>query len=40
MSFLEASEFLGERLMLLIPQLRERYADDLARLAKDEEAKL
>lgn len=35
MNFLEASQFLGERLMLLIPQLRERYADDLAKLAKD-----
>ena len=39
MDFLEASQFLGERLMLLIPQLRERYADDLARLAKAEDAK-
>jgi hypothetical protein len=37
MSFLEASRFLGERLMLLIPQLRERYADDLAKLASAEE---
>lgn len=37
MNFLEASEFLGERLMLLIPQLRERYADDLAKLAKGHE---
>jgi hypothetical protein len=34
MSFLEASQFLGERLMLLIPQLRQRYAADLAKLAK------
>lgn len=33
MSFLEASQFLGERLMLLIPQLRERYKGDLAKLA-------
>jgi hypothetical protein len=39
MSFLEASQFLGERLMLLIPQLRERYAGDLAKLAKAEDAK-
>ena len=39
MSFLEASQFLGERLMLLIPQLRERYAGDLADLAKSEDAK-
>ena len=34
MNFLEASQFLGERLMILIPQLRERYEGDLARLAK------
>jgi len=33
MSVLEASQFLGERLILLIPQLRERYKADLARLA-------
>ncbi len=36
MSFLEASQFLGERLMLLIPQLRDRYAKDLDKLAKAE----
>ncbi len=36
MNFLEASQFLGERLMILIPQLRDRYATDLAKLAKDE----
>lgn len=36
MSFLEASQFLGERLMLLIPQLRERYVDDLTKLVKEE----
>ncbi len=34
MNFLEASQFVGERLFLLIPQLREQYADDLERLAK------
>jgi hypothetical protein len=39
MSFLEASQFLGERLMLLIPQLRERYKNDLAKLAKAEDDK-
>jgi hypothetical protein len=39
MSFLEASQFLGERLVLLIPQLRDRYKDDLAKLAKAEDAK-
>jgi hypothetical protein len=33
MGFVEASQFLGERLMLLIPQLRDRYKDDLAKLA-------
>jgi hypothetical protein len=33
MNFLEASQFLGERLFLLIPQLRERYAEELAKLA-------
>ena len=32
MNFIEASQFLGERLMLLIPQLRERYAADLEKL--------
>lgn len=35
MNFPEASQFLGERLMLLIPQLRDRHKDDLAKLAKD-----
>ena len=39
MNFPEASQFLGERLMLLIPQLRERYKDDLAKLAKAGDAK-
>jgi hypothetical protein len=39
MNFLEASQFLGERLMLLIPQLRERYKDDLAKLTKARDAK-
>lgn len=39
MNFLEASQFLGERLLLLIPQLRERYKDDLAKLAKDSDAR-
>lgn len=34
MSFQEASQFLGEKLMLLIPQLREQFADELANLAK------
>ena len=32
MSFLEASQFVGERLLILIPQLQSRYAEDLARL--------
>lgn len=36
MNFLEASQFLGERLLILIPQLRDRYADDLERLSRDE----
>lgn len=36
MNFLEASQFLGERLMILIPQLRDRYDADLAKLAKNE----
>lgn len=36
MNFLEASQFLGERLMILIPQLRERYSADLAQLSKNE----
>lgn len=39
MNFMEASQFLGERLMLLIPQLRELYADDLAKLAKESDDK-
>jgi hypothetical protein len=39
MSFLDASQFVGERLMLLIPQLRDRYTGDLAELAKAEERK-
>lgn len=37
MSFLEASQFLGERLLLLIPQMRERYAEDLAKLRTGQE---
>jgi hypothetical protein len=37
MNFLEASQFLGERLLLLIPQMRERYAEDLAKLRADQE---
>jgi hypothetical protein len=36
MSFLEASQFFGERLLLLIPQIRERYADDLAKRRADQ----
>jgi hypothetical protein len=40
MDFLEASQFLGERLMLLLPQLRRRYAADLAKLANAKDAKL
>ncbi len=32
MSFLEASQFIGERLLILIPQLQARYAEDLAKL--------
>jgi hypothetical protein len=35
MNFLQATQFLGERLMILIPQLRDRYADDLSKLAKE-----
>ena len=31
MNFVKASQFLGERLILLIPQLRERYKDDIAK---------
>lgn len=36
MNFLEASQFLGERIMLLIPQLRERYEADLKKLSSAE----
>lgn len=32
MNFLEASQFLGERLLILIPQLQARYSEDLAKL--------
>ena len=32
MSFIEASQFVGERLLILIPQLQSRYAEDLAKL--------
>ena len=35
MNFLQATQFLGERLMILIPQLRDRYAEDLSKLAKE-----
>jgi len=35
MSFLEASQFVGERLFILIPQLQERYAEDLAKLREE-----
>jgi hypothetical protein len=34
MNFTQASQFLGERLLLLIPQLRHRYAADIAEFAK------
>jgi hypothetical protein len=37
MNFLEASKFLGERLIILIPQLRDRYSEDLTKLARDEQ---
>ena len=33
LDFLQASQFVGERIFLLIPQLRTRYEADLARLA-------
>ncbi len=36
MDFLQASQFLGERLMILIPQLRDRYSEDLVKLAQND----
>ncbi len=35
MSFLEASQFIGERLLILIPQLQSRYAEDLEKLRNE-----
>ena len=35
MSFLEASQFIGERLLILIPQLQNRYAEDLEKLRNE-----
>ena len=35
MSFLEASQFVGERLLILIPQLQSRYTEDLAKLREE-----
>lgn len=35
MSFLEASQFIGERLLILIPQLQSRYAEDLKSLRNE-----
>jgi len=35
MDFTQAAQFLGERLLILIPQLQERYADDLAKLRQE-----
>jgi len=35
MSFLEASQFIGERLLILIPQLQSRYAEDLESLRNE-----
>lgn len=35
MSFLEASQFIGERLLILIPQLQSRYAEDLKNLRNE-----
>lgn len=34
MNFTEAAQFLGERLLLLIPALRERYAADIDKFSK------
>lgn len=36
LNFAEASQFLGERLLLLIPALRKRYAEEISKLSKDE----
>lgn len=36
MSFIEASQFIGERLLILIPQLQHRYAEDLEALRNDD----
>jgi hypothetical protein len=39
MSFEEACEFVGSRVMLLIPQMRQQYGDELRRLSASEQGK-
>lgn len=36
MNFSQASQFLGERLLLLMPELRKRYAEDISKLSRGE----
>jgi hypothetical protein len=36
MSFTDAAEFLGSRLLLLMPSMREHFKDELAQLASSE----
>jgi len=38
MSFAEASQFIGERLVLLMPSLRKRYVDESTGLVRDPKA--
>ena len=38
MSFTEASQFIGERLVLLMPSLRKRYVDESTGLVRDPKA--
>jgi hypothetical protein len=37
LNFSEAAQFLGERLLFLIPALRERYAEEISKLSKARE---
>jgi hypothetical protein len=39
MTFEEAAEFVGSRILLLIPGMREQFKDELARLASSETGK-
>jgi hypothetical protein len=36
MTFAEAAEFLGERLLLLIPRMRDQYAKEIERMGNQD----